>query len=183
MTEDASSRHCFAVLVDNEPGVLARVIGLFAGRGYNIQSLTVDEVDASANLSRITIVTTGAPMVIEQIKAQLGRLVPVRRVVNLTEQGKYVEHCTALVKVIGTADKLKEAQQLADQFGARIADKTGNATIFELTATTHQIDSFIHKIKTCGLVELVRTGSIAMSCGEFIIDVPTQDTNQRQAEG
>ncbi len=139
MTE-TPTRHCFAVLVDNEPGVLARVVGLFSGRGYNIESLTVDEVDLADKLSRITIVTSGTPMVIEQIAAQLGRLIPVRQVINLTASGRFIESCVAFIKLIGDPETVHaDAKLIARKFGARVVDETDNAIIFEITSDFDQI--------------------------------------------
>jgi len=169
---EASTRNCFAVLVNNEPGVLARVIGLFSGRGYNIESLTVDEVDSSAHLSRITIVTSGPPRIIEQIKAQLGRLVPVRQVVNLTTQGKSIEGCLAYIKFIGDDNGREQAKLIARKLGARVVDTTGDAVIFELTAVFGHIEQMIEALKPLGPIEIARTGSVAMACGESMLDVP-----------
>src|SRR5580704_16347808 len=129
---DTIERHTIAVLVDNEPGILARVVGLFSGRGYNIDSLTVAEVDPANNLSRITIVTSGTPMVIEQIKAQLSRLVPVHKVRDLTEEGPFVERELALVKVAGKGEGRIESLRLADVFRARVIDSTTESFVFEL---------------------------------------------------
>ena len=165
ISQDAA-RHCFSVLVNNEPGVLARVVGLFSGRGYNIESLTVDEVDADAHLSRITIVTIGTPMVVDQIKLQLGRLIPVREVVNLTEQGRFVEGCMAFVKLIGGADLQAEGTLIARRFGARVADTSDNAIIFELTTARDKTDHMARELAAVGKVETVRTGSIAIACGD-----------------
>jgi len=177
----APTRNCFSVLVDNEPGVLARVVGLFSGRGYNIESLTVDEVDAEARLSRITLVTTGTPAVVEQIKAQLGRLIPVRHVVNLTGQGKFVDGCMAFVKLIGTADKQAEAILIARRFGARVADSQDNAVIFEVTTARAKTDQMVGELSVIGDVELVRTGSIAMACGDQALSVLHQSPQQKTA--
>ncbi|HEU0118412.1 MAG TPA: acetolactate synthase small subunit [Alphaproteobacteria bacterium] len=171
---EAPKRNCLAVLVDNEPGVLARVIGLFSGRGYNIESLTVDEVDSESHLSRITIVTSGPPMMIEQIKAQLSRLVPVRQVVNLTTQGKSVEGCLAYVKFIGDANKREDAKLIARKLGARTVDMTANAVIFELTAMFGHIDQMIAELKPLGQVEVARTGSVAMLCGDTVLSITPQ---------
>jgi acetolactate synthase I/III small subunit len=170
--EVAPARHCFAVLVDDEPGVLARVIGLVSGRGYNIESLTVDIVDVEQKLSRITLVTSGAPMVVKQIKAQLGRLVPVRQVVDLTEDGAFVESRIAFVKLIGGPDKQADATMIARKFGARVANTTGNAIIFELTSDLDIIDRMIEQLKTFGAVEVARSGTVAMSCGENMLALP-----------
>ncbi|MBM3565020.1 MAG: acetolactate synthase small subunit [Alphaproteobacteria bacterium] len=159
------SSHTIAVLVDNEPGVLARVVGLFSGRGYNIESLTVAEVDHSENLSRITIVTSGTPMVIEQIKAQLGRLVPVHKVSDLTLAGAHVERELALVKVRGTGDKRAEAQRLAETFHARAVDATPDSFVFEIVGEAGKLDTFINLMAELGLVDVSRTGVVAISRG------------------
>jgi acetolactate synthase-1/3 small subunit len=167
-TSDAAAsieRHTIAVVVDNEPGVLARVVGLFSGRGYNIESLTVAEVEHSANLSRITLVTTGTPMVIEQIKAQLSRLVPVHRVRDLTLDGAHVERELALVKVVGTGDKRIEAMRMAEIFRARVVDSTIQSFVFEVTGASEKLDAFVELMMPLGLVELARTGVAAMSRG------------------
>ena len=167
---EPSQRHCFAILVNNEPGILARVVGMFSGRGYNIESLTVDEVDSENKLSRITIVTIGSPMIIEQIKAQLGRLVPVRQVINLNAQGQFIESCVAFVKVIGDPETvLTEAKLIARKYGARLVDQTGNAIIFEITSDFDQIDRFIEKVRPYGLAEIARTGSVAIACGDAVL--------------
>jgi acetolactate synthase-1/3 small subunit len=158
-------RHTIAVLVDNEPGVLARVIGLFSGRGYNIESLTVAEVERDRGLSRITIVTSGTPMIIEQIKAQLSRLVPVHKVRDLTEEGPHIERELALVKVAGMGDKRIEALRIADIFKAVVLDATLSSFVFELTGTSDDLDRFIELMRQLGLVELSRTGAVAMSRG------------------
>ena len=158
-------KHTIAVLVDNEPGVLARVIGLFSGRGYNIESLTVSEIDAANNLSRITIVTSGTPMIIEQIKAQLGRLVPVHRVRDLTEEGPNVERELALVKVAGVGEKRIEAMRISEIFKALVFDATLTSFIFELTGTAIELSDFIGLMSQLGLVEVSCTGVVAMSRG------------------
>ncbi|MFP5518113.1 MAG: acetolactate synthase small subunit [Alphaproteobacteria bacterium] len=163
--ENAIEKHTIAVLVDNEPGVLARVIGLFSGRGYNIESLTVAEVNNAEHLSRITLVTSGTRMIIEQIKAQLGRLVPVHRVHDLTDEGPSVERELALVKVAGTGDRRIEALRLADIFQAKVVDATLSSFVFELTGTTEQVDDFVGLMGQLGLVEASRTGVVAMSKG------------------
>jgi acetolactate synthase I/III small subunit len=170
-TLEAPTRNCFAILVNNEPGVLARVIGLFSGRGYNIESLTVDEVDHRSHLSRITIVTNGAPMIVGQIRAQLARLVPVRQVVNLTEQGKFVEGCVGYVKLIAAAAALEQAKMIGRKLGARIVDTSGSAIIFELTASADKIDQLTDELRPFGRIETARTGSVAISCGEQILGV------------
>ena len=163
--EEKIEKHTIAVLVDNEPGVLARVIGLFSGRGYNIESLTVAEVNNADHLSRITLVTSGTRMIIEQIKAQLGRLVPVHRVHDLTDEGPSVERELALVKVAGTGDRRIEALRLADIFQAKVVDATLSSFVFELTGTTEQVDDFVGLMGQLGLVEASRTGVVAMSKG------------------
>jgi acetolactate synthase-1/3 small subunit len=164
-TPTAIERHTIAVVVDNEPGVLARVIGLFSGRGYNIESLTVAEVERSASLSRITLVTSGTPMVIEQIKAQLSRLVPVHTVKDLTEEGPHVERELALIKVVGTGERRIEALRLAEIFRARVVDSTIASFVFEVTGSSEKLDAFIELVAPIGLVELARTGIAAMSRG------------------
>lgn len=166
---ETTSRHCFALLARNEPGVLARVVGLFSGRGYNIESLTADEIDHMSHMSRITISTRGTPMIIAQIKAQLERLVPVCDVINLTAQGKFVESCLAYVKIIGDAGTQSEAKKIATAYGARIADTTHNVVIFELTATLDKIDAFVAQLVPLGLIETACSGSVAMSCGETVL--------------
>ena len=164
-TTTAIERHTIAVVVDNEPGVLARVIGLFSGRGYNIESLTVAEVERSTSLSRITLVTSGTPMVIEQIKAQLSRLVPVHTVKDLTEDGPHVERELALIKVAGTGERRIEALRLAEIFRARVVDSTISSFVFEVTGSSEKLDAFIELVAPIGLVELARTGIAAMSRG------------------
>jgi len=158
-------RHTIAVLVDNEAGVLARVIGLFSGRGYNIESLTVAEVDPEQAISRISIVTSGTPMIIEQIKAQLNRLVPVRQLSDLTVEGPSVERELALVKVSGTGNKRVEALRIADIFRARAIDSTNNSFIFEISGATEKLDAFIRLMKPLGLNEISRTGVVAIARG------------------
>jgi acetolactate synthase I/III small subunit len=158
-------RHTIAAVVDNEPGVLARVIGLFSGRCYNIESLTVAEVDAEAGISRITVVTSGTPMVIEQIKAQLDRLVPVHSVHDLTENGPHVERELALIKVAATGEKRIESLRLAEIFRARVIDTTIDSFIFELTGSPEKLDAFVKLMVPLGLVELARTGVAAIARG------------------
>ena len=157
--------HTIAAIVDNEPGVLARVIGLFSGRGYNIESLTVAEVDAKQALSRITIVTSGTPMIIEQIKAQLDRLVPVHVVSDLTEEGPHVERELLLIKVRGAREKRVESLRIADIFRARVVDSTNNSFVFEVTGTTEKLDAFIRLMLPLGLIEVSRTGVVAIARG------------------
>ena len=155
---DVIETHTLAVLVDNEAGVLARVIGLFSGRGYNIESLTVAEVDHNGHLSRITIVTRGTPQVIEQIKAQLGRIVPVHEVHDLTVEGPSVERELALIKVHGDGDKRVEALRLADIFRANVVDSTLDSFVFEITGAPEKIDAFADLMRPLGLSEMARTG-------------------------
>ena len=162
---DVEERHTLGVLVDNEPGVLARVIGLFSGRGYNIESLTVAETDQLGHLSRITIVTTGTPSVIEQIKAQLGRLVPVHEVHDLTVEGAHLERELALIKVVATGEHRVEALRMADLMGARVVDVTLESFVFELAQTTDEIDAFIGLMRPLGLTEVTRTGVCAITRG------------------
>ena len=157
--------HTLAILVDNEAGVLARVIGLFSGRGYNIDSLTVAEVDHEGRLSRITIVTSGTPQIIEQIKAQLGRIVPVHEVHDLTVEGAFVERELALLKVIGQSDKRVEALRLADIFRANVVDSTLESFVFQLIGTPDKIDAFADLMQPLGLKEIARTGVAAISRG------------------
>ena len=162
---DVQEKHTLAVLVDNEAGVLARVIGLFSARGYNIESLTVAEVDHVGGLSRITVVTTGTPQVIEQIKAQLGRIVPVHDVHDLTVEGPSVERELALLKVAGEGEKRVEALRLADIFRANVVDSTLHSFVFEITGTPEKIDAFTDLMRPLGLLEVARTGVAALSRG------------------
>jgi len=157
--------HTISVIVDNEAGVLARVIGLFSGRGYNIESLTVAAVDQTGERSRITIVTSGTRMVIEQIKAQLDRLVPVHKVGDLTIDGRFVSREMALVKVAGTGEKRVEALRLADTFRARTIDASANSFVFELTGSADKLDAFVELMSELGLVEVARTGAVALARG------------------
>jgi acetolactate synthase-1/3 small subunit len=163
---DVIERHTLAVLVENEPGVLARVIGLFSGRGYNIDSLTVAEVDHTGHLSRITIVTSGTPQVIEQIKAQLGRIVTVHDVHDLTVEGASVDRELAMFKVSGTGEKRVEALRLADIFRANVVDSTLESFIFEITGAPEKIDAFADLMRPLGLSEVARTGIAALSRGD-----------------
>lgn len=157
--------HTISVLVDNEPGVLARVIGLFSGRGYNIESLTVAETDPQGNVSRITIVTSGTPMVIEQIKNQLGRLVPVHKVRDLTIEGPYVHREMALVKVRGAGEKRVEALRIADIFRARVVDSTNESFVFEIVGQTTKLNAFISLMQPLGLIDVARTGVVGIARG------------------
>ena len=158
--------HTISVMVDNEPGVLARVVGLFSGRGYNIESLTVAETDIAKSVSRITIVTSGTEMIIEQIKAQLGRIVPVHEVHDLTVEGPVVERELALIKVSGTGDKRVEALRLADIFRAHVVDSTLDSFVFQITGTSDKVDAFADLMRPLGLTELARTGVAALSRGK-----------------
>jgi acetolactate synthase-1/3 small subunit len=157
--------HTLAVLVDNEAGVLARVIGLFSGRGYNIESLTVAETDHLGHRSRITIVTTGTPAVIEQIKAQLSRLVPVHEVHDLTVEGPAVERELGLIKVAGTGEKRVEAMRLAEVFRAKVVDTTLESFVFEITGAPEKVDAFIALMRPLGETEVARTGIAAIARG------------------
>jgi len=163
--EQKIETHTLCVLVDNEPGVLARVIGLFSGRGYNIDSLTVSETEHQKHLSRITVVTRGTPMVIEQIKNQLDRLVPVHRVIDMTLAGPAIERELAMVKVRGKGDERVEALRLADAFRARVIDASIESFVFEITGATEKIEQFINLMLPLGLVEVSRTGVVAISRG------------------
>jgi len=164
-TKEKSETHTMSVLVDNEPGVLARVIGLFSGRGYNIESLTVSETEHEAHLSRITIVTTGTPMVIEQIKHQLDRLVPIHSVTDLTVLGQPIERELAMVKVAGTGEKRVEALRLAEAFRAQVIDASTEHFVFEITGRQSKIEQFIVLMQPLGLVEVCRTGLAAIARG------------------
>ena len=169
VVETAVERHTIAVLVDNQAGVLARVIGLFSGRGYNIESLTVAETDAADAISRITIVTSGTPMVIEQIKAQLSRLVPIHRVIDLTTEGASVERELALVKVAGKGNKRVEALRIGDIFRARAIDSTNESFVFEISGSTEKLNAFIDLMVPLGLVDVSRTGVVAIARGKFAL--------------
>jgi acetolactate synthase-1/3 small subunit len=158
-----------SVLVDNESGVLARVIGLFSGRGYNIDSLTVASVDGERSLSRINVVTSGTEMVIDQIKAQLDRLVPVHRVADLTKQGPHVAREMALVKVVASGEDRSESLRIGDAFRARVVDTTTGSFVFELTGAADKIDAFIELMRPLGLAEVSRTGIAAIARGAATI--------------
>jgi acetolactate synthase-1/3 small subunit len=158
-------QHTISVLVDNEPGVLARVIGLFSGRGYNIESLTVAEVNPADRLSRITVVTSGTPMIIEQIKAQLSRLVPVHTVSDLTQEGAFVGRELALIKVVGKGETRVESLRIADVFRARAVDSTTESFVFEITGSSEKVDAFIDLMRPLGLTDIARTGSAAIARG------------------
>ena len=170
------SAHTIAVLVENEAGVLARVIGLFSGRGYNIESLTVAPVDEDGLISRITIVTSGTPMVIEQIKAQLDRLVPIYSVCDFTNDGPFVEREMALLKVIGTGENRVEALRLADVFRARVVDSTNRSFVFEVTGNLRKVNAFVELMRPLGLAELARTGVAAIIRGLDVLELQPDDT-------
>ena len=167
MTVNDEIRCTLSVLVDNEPGVLARVIGLFSGRGYNIESLTVAEIDNLDAISRISIVTCGTPMVIEQIKAQLGRLVPVHDVDDLSDNSIHVERELALVKIVNTGSKRIEALRIAQTFRAHTIDSTLDTFIFEITGNASKLSAFIKQMKSLGDVEIARSGVCAMTRGKI----------------
>jgi acetolactate synthase-1/3 small subunit len=164
-TAETIVTHTLVVEVDNEPGVLARVVGLFSGRGYNIESLTVSETQHAEHVSRITVVTTGTASVIEQIKAQLDRLVPVHKVVDLTLTGKALERELMLIKVRGKGEARSEALRIADAFRARVIDATVESFVFELTGRGEKLDQFIELMRPIGLVEVSRTGIAAIARG------------------
>ncbi|WP_305095930.1 acetolactate synthase small subunit [Croceibacterium aestuarii] len=160
-----SERHVLAVLVDNEAGILAKIAGLFTARGYNIDSLTVADITEDHATSRITIVTNGPPPVIDQIIAQLERLVPVHKVTDLTDAGPHVERELALVKVKGTGEARVEALRIADVFRASVIDTTTESFVFELTGASEKIDRFVHLMRELGLVEVGRSGVVGMMRG------------------
>jgi acetolactate synthase-1/3 small subunit len=164
--QEASERHTLAVIVDNEPGILARIAGLFTARGYNIESLTVSEITDDRAVSRITIVTSASAHVMEQIIAQLERLVPVHKVTDLTAAGPHVERELALVKVAGTGDHRIEALRLAEVYRAHVVDATIASFVFEVTGSTEKIDKFVELMREVGLVEVARTGVVAISRGK-----------------
>lgn len=163
--QESTESHTLSVLVQNEPGVLARVIGLFSGRGYNIESLTVSETESQKHVSRITVVTAGTPMVIEQIKHQLDRMVPVYRVVDMTLTGHSIERELAMVKLRGTGEYRVEAMRLAEAFRARVIDATVESFVFEITGSSAKINRFIDLMRPLGLVEVARTGVAAIGRG------------------
>jgi acetolactate synthase I/III small subunit len=171
LSSKLTRRHTLSVVVDNEPGVLARIAGLFSGRGYNIESLTVSETEHEKHVSRLTIVTTGTEKVIEQIKAQLARLIPVHRVVDLTVDSKYgaLERELCLVKVTGKGEMRVEAMRLAAAFGAKTLDATLTSFVFELTGNTDETERFIGIMSAVGLVEVSRTGVAAMGRGAEVL--------------
>ena len=160
-----TERHVLAITVDNEAGILAKIAGLFTARGYNIDSLTVADISEDHALSRITIVTNGPPAVIDQIRAQLERLVPVHKVVDLTEKGPYVERELALIKVAGKGESRIESLRLADVFRARVIDSTTESFVFEMTGAAEKLNAFIALMEPLGLVEVSRTGAVAIARG------------------
>jgi acetolactate synthase I/III small subunit len=165
IAQAASERHVLAVTVDNEAGILAKIAGMFTARGYNIDSLTVADISEDHAVSRITIVTRGPPRVIDQIRAQLERLIPVHKVVDLTEAGPHVERELALVKVVGSGEKRVEALRIAELFRAKVVDTTTQSFVFELTGAPDKIDSFIVLMRELGLVEVGRSGIVGMMRG------------------
>ena len=165
IAQQVSERHVLTVTVDNEAGILARIAGMFTARGYNIDSLTVADISENHSVSRITIVTHGPESVIDQIHAQLERLVPVHKVTDLTERGPHVERELALIKVAGTGEKRVEALRLADVFRAKVVDSTTSSFIFEITGAPDKIDSFVALMRELGLVEVGRTGIVGMMRG------------------
>jgi acetolactate synthase-1/3 small subunit len=165
IAEQASERHVLNVIVDNEAGILAKISGLFTARGYNIDSLTVADISEDHAISRITIVTKGPEPVIDQIRAQLERLVPVHRVIDLTESGAHVERELALVKVAGKGDARVEALRIAELFRANVVDTTTQSFVFELTGSPDKVDSFIALMRELGLVEVGRSGIVGMMRG------------------
>ena len=167
--DNAPRAATIAVLVENEPGILARVVGLFSGRGYNIDSLTVAPVEDGRNRSRINIATSGTPMIIEQIKAQLDRLVPVHRVSDLTQEGPHVAREMALVKVVSSGEARSEALRIANAFRARPIDTSVESFVFELTGATDKLDAFIELLRPLGLVEVSRTGIAAIARGSRVL--------------
>lgn len=171
VVEQKPQSHTLAVLVNNEPGILARVVGLFAGRGYNIESLTVAETDHDRHLSRITIVSSGTRAVVEQIKSNLAKLVPVLKVSDLTLEGPHIERELALVKVVGTGEKRIEALRTADVFRARPVDSTLESYVFEITGNTDKVNAFIALMAPLGLVEVSRTGIAAISRGKDVLEI------------
>ncbi|QXT38689.1 acetolactate synthase small subunit [Gymnodinialimonas ceratoperidinii] len=162
---DVIETHTLAILVENEPGVLARVIGLFAGRGYNIESLTVAEVDHGGHRSRITIVTSGTPQIINQIKMQLGRMVPVHEVADLTVDGPFISRELALIKVVAKGEHRVEALRIAEIFRANVVDSTLESFVFEITGTPEKIDAFCDLMRPLGEIKLARTGVAAIARG------------------
>lgn len=177
---ELEKRHTISVLVDNEPGVLARVIGLFSGRGYNIESLTVSEIDPVSQVSRISVVTRGTPMVIEQIKAQLARIIPVHAVKDLTSDGAHIERELALVKMVNSGEERIEALRIANTFRARTLDSTLTSFVFEITGSSSKVQAFVDLMSSLGEVEVSRTGVSAISRGA-VADMPITTTRDAAA--
>ena len=165
IAQQSAERHVLNVIVDNEAGILAKISGLFTARGYNIDSLTVADISEDHAISRVTVVTNGPPPVIDQIRAQLERLVPVHKVIDLTEAGPHVERELALIKVAGTGDKRVEALRIAELFRAKVVDTTTRSFVFELTGAPDKVDSFIALMRELGLVEVGRSGVVGMMRG------------------
>ena len=165
-TQEVSERHVLTITVDNEAGILAKIAGLFTARGYNIDSLTVADITENHEVSRITIVTHGPPSIIDQIRAQLERLVPVHKVIDLTELGPYVERELALIKVAGQGNDRVEALRVADIFRAKVVDTTTSSFVFELTGAPDKINTFVALMKELGLVEVSRSGVVGMVRGK-----------------
>ena len=170
LDNDYVKSHALAILVDNQVGALARVVSMFSARGYNIDSLTVAKVASNENISRITIITSGTPLKIEQIKSQLGRIVLVHKVVDLTSEGDYVSRELIFVKVKSKGEKRVEALRTADIFRAKVVDSTKQSFIFELTGSSDKLNAFITLMKDLGLIEVARTGSVAISRGSLKIN-------------
>lgn len=158
-------RHTIIVLVDNEPGVLARVVGLFSGRGYNIESLTVSAVSVDESVSRMTIVTSGTPMIIEQIKAQVNKLVPIHEVHDLTAEGAHLEREIALVKVVASGPERRESLRIADIFNATVADTTTESFVFSLTGKPEKVEAFVELMRSLGKTEIARSGVVGIARG------------------
>ena len=177
---ELEKRHTISVLVDNEPGVLARVIGLFSGRGYNIESLTVSEINPVSQISRISVVTRGTPMVIEQIKAQLARIIPVHAVKDLTSDGAHIERELALVKMVNSGEERIEALRIANTFRARTLDSTLTSFVFEITGSSSKVQAFVDLMSSLGEVEVSRTGVSAISRGA-VADMPITTTRDAAA--
>ena len=169
--KEKSDTHIIVVWVDNEAGVLARVVGLFSGRGYNIESLAVAEVDAKRNISRITIVTTGPPQVIDQIKLQLKKLVPVHKVADFKRNDKSVIFTEmALFKIVGNTNKIKKSINACKKYNAVILDKTKKSNVIQITALRREIDKMAKNLKKFGLVSVSRTGAVAMTRGDKVFN-------------
>lgn len=158
-----SAKHIISIMVDNEPGVLARVVGLFSGRGYNIESLSVSEVDSDKFLSRITIATSGTEIIINQIKAQLSKLIPVHNLIDITQEDSFIAKEYLLIKLKSTKKNRKKTFDIANKHNASILSDSNNELILELTGTTKEISNFIKKVRLFGIIELTRSGLVSMS--------------------